>query len=180
MIYTYYHVVLRYITYNVVSAGFKSLFLSIITITQNPKEGMCIPNKQNSHNLNATDMQFAFISKLGNTRMLFNASDLNDQVNAAFKTKFETIGGQRSFIIQGIGRWKFPDHITSQVIQEIIHNTCFVCGGLMINSTALQNQLVSFDDFGNDSGLRGTTQSRVEHPKQIQVRKCSQCGHSHT
>lgn len=107
-------------------------------------------------------MQFEFISKLGNTRMLFNESDFNDQVNAAFKTKFETIGGQRNFIIQGIRQWKFPDHITSQVIQEIIHNTCFVCGGLMKNKM----KMLTYEE--NPNSL-----TKI-------IRMCSQCGHSHT
>lgn len=48
--------------------------------------------------------------------------------------------------------WTFPYHITGQIIQEIIHNTCFMCGGLMKDSTAIK----------------------------VNVRKCSQCGHSHT
>lgn len=74
----------------------------------------------------------------------------------------------------------FPSFITSQVIQEIIRNTCFECGGLMKDSTAFQNTNVSFDDFGNDAGLRGTTQSRVGQAQQINVRKCTSCGHSHT
>jgi len=47
------------------------------------------------------------------------------------------------------------------VIQTIIRNTCFVCGGLMKDSTAFQNTLVSSNDFGDDAGSRGTTQSRV-------------------
>lgn len=125
-------------------------------------------------------MQFEFISQLGNTRMLFNESNFNDQVNATFKLVFKTLGGKPNFLINGDKQWRFPDHITSQTISEVIHNTCFVCGGLMKDSTALQNQLISFDDFGNDSGSRGTTQSRVDTPKQINVRKCSECGHSHT
>lgn len=52
----------------------------------------------------------------------------------------------------------FPSFITSQVIQEIIHNTCFVCGGLMQDSE-VQNGGIS---------------------PAIKVRKCSSCGHSHT
>lgn len=76
--------------------------------------------------------------------------------------------------------WNFPSFVTSQVIEEVIRNTCFVCGGLMKDSTAYQNTLVSSDDFGSDSGKRGITQSRVGEAIQINIRKCSSCGHSHT
>ncbi len=62
------------------------------------------------------------------------------------------IGGE----LQGDFSWNFPMFITSQVIKEIIHNTCFKCGGLMKNG----EQLESFP------------------PKQ--VRRCTTCGHSHT
>lgn len=76
--------------------------------------------------------------------------------------------------------WTFPTFITSKVLSEVIHNTCFVCGGLMVDSIAFQNTLVSSDDFGNDSNTRGSTQSRIGEAKQIKVRKCQSCGHSHT
>lgn len=76
--------------------------------------------------------------------------------------------------------WIFPSFVSSIIIAQVINNTCFVCGGLMQDSTALQNTLVSSDDFGNDAGSRGTTQSRTGPATQIKVRKCSQCGHSHT
>lgn len=87
------------------------------------------------------------------------------------------LGGE---MIDTVSNWKFPPFITAQIIQEIIHNTCFVCGGLMKDSTAFLNDSVSFDDFGNDAGQQGTTQSRVGKAKQIKVRKCTSCGHSHT
>jgi hypothetical protein len=76
--------------------------------------------------------------------------------------------------------WIFPSFVSSVVIAQVINNTCFVCGGLMQDAIALQNTLVSSNDFGNDSNSRGTTQSRTGNTKLIQVRKCSQCGHSHT
>ena len=50
----------------------------------------------------------------------------------------------------------------------------------MEDSTAYINTIVSFDDFGNDAGERGTTVSRCGPVKIIKVRKCSACGHSHT
>lgn len=74
----------------------------------------------------------------------------------------------------------FPNNLNSDIISELIRNTCFECGGLMKDSIAFQNSLVSFNDFDNDFGSRGTTQSYSGPAKQVQVRKCSQCGHSHT
>lgn len=53
--------------------------------------------------------------------------------------------------------WNVPFFITSQVIEQVIHNTCFVCGGLM--KTELKD---------------------VDNIAAITVRKCSSCGHSHT
>lgn len=79
-----------------------------------------------------------------------------------------------------LGEIEFPSFITSQVIQEIINNTCFVCGGLMTNGQALDNTWVGFDDFGGDAGQVGTTISKIGPPIMKNVRKCSSCGHSHT
>ena len=53
--------------------------------------------------------------------------------------------------------WTVPSFITSQVIEEIIYNTCFACGGLMTN----------FLDIKTTNG-------------KLKIRKCSQCEHSHT
>lgn len=125
-------------------------------------------------------MQFELTHKIG-----------DDFVNVEFKADIVTlkllnieqlkqtlkrIGG----VFQDDYTFNFPLYITSQVISEIIHNTCFVCGGLMQDSTAIKNSLISFNDFGDDAGLRGTTQSRVGSSKMINVRKCVNCGHSHT
>ena len=107
----------------------------------------------------------------------FSFNSFKIPVIQSFENSFARIGGKFQ---PEYGDFKFPIFITSVIISEIIHNTCFVCGGLMTNSTAFQNTLVSFNDFGNDSESRGTTQSRVGTPKQINVRKCSECGHSHT
>lgn len=75
---------------------------------------------------------------------------------------------------------RFPAFITSEVLEQVIHNTCFVCGGLMQDGVALENTWVSFDDFGGDAGQYGTTCSKIGQPVMKQVRKCSSCGHSHT
>ncbi len=55
---------------------------------------------------------------------------------------------------------------------------CKKCGGKCKPSKVLNNTLISLDDFGNDSGLRGTTQSRVGTAKLIDCLKCEDCGHS--
>ena len=78
------------------------------------------------------------------------------------------------------GEIRFPSFITSQVLQEVIHNTCFVCGGLMKDSTALDNTYVTSVDFPGETNLRGCTQSKIGYPVMKNVRKCSSCGHSHT
>lgn len=90
---------------------------------------------------------------------------------------FRKIGGNNPLFEL---EWIFPSFITSQVIQEIIHNTCFVCGGLMKDSQALENTWVGLEDFGKDFGQRGTTMSKIGQPVMKVVRKCSSCGHSHT
>lgn len=85
--------------------------------------------------------------------VLDTLSEMRTGVIGTFYDSFHRLGG----ISQGTANsWIFPKYITSEVIQEIIHNTCFVCGGLMQNG----EQLESFP------------------PKQI--RRCTSCGHNHT
>lgn len=55
---------------------------------------------------------------------------------------------------------------------------CKKCGGNCKSSKALNNTLISFNDFGNDAGSRGTTMSRVGKSKLIDCLKCESCGHS--
>jgi hypothetical protein len=55
---------------------------------------------------------------------------------------------------------------------------CRECGGNSKNSKVLLNTLVSFNDFGNDAGQRGTTVSRVGSPNLVECQKCENCGHS--
>ena len=75
-------------------------------------------------------------------------SCMHDAVISSFYNKFEYLGG-KSYNSTNI--WTFPSCVTSQIISEIIRNTCFMCGGLMKDGQVF-----------------------------INVRKCSQCGHSHT
>lgn len=55
---------------------------------------------------------------------------------------------------------------------------CNKCNGNAKPSKALLNQLVSFNDFGNDAGSRGTTQSRSGKAELVDCLKCTDCGHS--
>lgn len=93
-------------------------------------------------------------------------------------TAFEKIGGKVSPGNSCL--FLFPKNITSQQIQEIIDNTCFVCGGLMQDGQALDNQWAGSSDFGGDYGQPGTTMSKSGSAIMKKVRKCSSCGHSHT
>lgn len=91
-------------------------------------------------------------------------------------TSFEKIGGKVDNDNSCI--FHFPSFITSQVLEEIIHNTCFVCGGLMKDGQAIQNGTLKLpgDRENNDyTPYPDTTNYSV-----IKVRKCSICGHSHT
>lgn len=55
---------------------------------------------------------------------------------------------------------------------------CKECGCIGKPSKTLLNDWVSFDDFGNDAGKRGTTQSRHGAAKEVDCLKCPNCGHS--
>lgn len=127
-------------------------------------------------------MQFEFKSKAGQPwiDLTVNEWGATEKTKQVLYTIFYRLGMKEDGRFNGFKEWQAPLFISSQLIEEIIHNTCFVCGGLMQDSTALQNTNVSFDDFGNDAESRGTTQSRVGPVQQIKVRKCSSCGHSHT
>ena len=122
-------------------------------------------------------MQFEIGYSIKQTTFKVISSNFKHNVVNSLGLSYERIGGKFDF---NTNTWIFPPFINLQIIEEVIHNTCFVCGGLMKDSTAFQNTLVSSDDFGNDSGQRGTTQSRVGKPQYLKVRKCESCGHSHT
>lgn len=63
-------------------------------------------------------------------------------------------------------------------MKPLDNNKCFKCGTIAVNSKALNNTILSFNDFGNDAGKRGTTQSRVGKAQLIDCKKCPSCGHS--
>lgn len=55
---------------------------------------------------------------------------------------------------------------------------CVKCSGECKQSKALNNTLVSFNDFGNDANSRGTTQTRVGQAVLVDCQKCENCGHT--
>jgi hypothetical protein len=81
-----------------------------------------------------------------------------------------------------VSNWEFPNYITEEVIKEVISNTCFKCGGLMEDGIAMVNGTLKVESY--DSAV-DTYQGTIEYRdpknfKQIKVRKCQTCGHSHT
>lgn len=93
-------------------------------------------------------------------------------VSKSFIASFNRLGG----ILQDDGQFKFPVCVNSQVLEQVIRNTCFVCGGLMKDGVAMVDQAFEFEH-----DVYGTvTQQVPSYAKQIKVRKCTSCGHSHT
>lgn len=117
---------------------------------------------------------FVYATFLGNIFKLLPTESL--------ELSFERIGGVYCPDESGThgSVWKFPVFISSEILKEIIRNTCFECGGLMKDGDALDNTWISFEDFGNDVGKRGTTMTKQGQPIIKKVRKCVNCGHSHT
>lgn len=132
-------------------------------------------------------MQFEMNHKIGTdystvkfTAGIYDTIKFKLPVIESFETSFSRLGG--IFCPDEGYVWKFPSFIASQVLQEVIHNTCFVCGGLMKNGQAIQEGKMFVSSY--DSGV-DTYQVQIEYPnpndsKVIKVRKCSACGHSHT
>lgn len=125
-------------------------------------------------------MQFTSKYSIGSTtkKIVFDFwKKISINSTEQFNNVFQKLGARPSFEPEV---WYFPIFVSNETISEIIKNTCFKCGGLMINSTGFQNRLVFFDDFGNDKGQRGSTGSYCGPAEQKKVRKCNACGHSHT
>jgi hypothetical protein len=55
---------------------------------------------------------------------------------------------------------------------------CCKCNSPCKESSGLLNTLTSSEDFGDDRGKPGTTQSRTGLAKLVKCMKCSNCGHS--
>ncbi|MEY2703857.1 MAG: hypothetical protein RLY43_2496 [Bacteroidota bacterium] len=126
-------------------------------------------------------MQFTFDSYIGEkfNRCYFNSDNFKFLVIESFETSFQRIGGEFQ---PEMGCWTFPKNVHSHIIELIIHNTCFVCGGLMKDGVALQQGKVIAESY--DSAM-DTYLGEIEYPynkdtKLIKVRKCQACGHSHT
>ena len=107
-------------------------------------------------------------------KFIGNYLSMDYRVRDKFVRYFQRIGGQ---LTEG-GNWIFPSFITSEVIREIIHNTCFVCGGLMKDSTAFKNEDIV--EVPNGLSMTSHVFEGAGEAKQIKVRKCIACGHSHT
>lgn len=127
-------------------------------------------------------MQFEMNPQIGTdystVKFKGNYLSIDYRVRDKFIRYFQRIGGE----LTAGGNWTFPKHITSEVLSEVIHNTCFVCGGLMKDGQAIQEGKVYVSSY--DSAME-TYQGQIEYPnpndsKVIKVRKCSSCGHSHT
>lgn len=74
--------------------------------------------------------------------------------------------------------WHFPDFINSEILQEIIFNTCFECGGEMKYGKSVRNRNITVESYDSYQGI-------IKYPDPnncsiIRVRKCTVCGHSHT
>lgn len=126
-------------------------------------------------------MQFEMNHKVGTdySTVIFKPHAVKGFALLAIIESFQKLGGE---MVDTVSNWKFPKHITSQVLQEVIHNTCYVCGGLMQDGVAIQEGKVYVPSY--DSVME-TYQGEIEYPnpndsKVIKVRKCSACGHSYT
>jgi len=122
-------------------------------------------------------MQFTIEEYVGNPtkKVIFDNSWEKIEYNSRLRIKeiFSYLGG----IHHSNGHWEFPVNINNDTIIAVIKNTCFICGGLMKNSTALHNG----DLYGlPDVVGKQTIYSQADEAKLRKVRKCSHCGHSHT
>ena len=113
-------------------------------------------------------MQFEMNYEAGKdfTKVTFTADlfKMKQSIIEILRTTFERIGA----IDNKNGTFMFPVFIDSSVIKTIIRNTCFVCGGLMKDDNKLSLPFIN------------SNQCSVKLFKDNKVRKCVQCGHSHT
>lgn len=77
------------------------------------------------------------------------------------------------------GSYLFPSFIRASMLDEIIYNTCYVCGGLMKDGQAIQNGVVKvYEEY--ERSICYTPYVDPTNHSLIKVRKCISCGHSHT
>lgn len=106
-------------------------------------------------------MQFEIGYSIKQTTFKVISSNFKHNVVNSLGLSYERIGGKFDF---NTNTWIFPPFINLQIIEEVIHNTCFVCGGLM------KDEIETISSYKNQIGFY--------HDKP--VRKCESCGHSHT
>ena len=107
--------------------------------------------------------------------------DFFDKLKYPAKSKFRELFyylGAR-FIRGQRDSWEFPNFVSNETISEIIHNTCFECGGLMGNGIAIQNGVLKAPG-DRESSICYTPYVDPNNHSVINVRKCTVCGHSHT
>jgi len=124
-------------------------------------------------------MQFEIGYSIKQTTFKVISSNFKHNVVNSLGLSYERIGGKFDF---NTNTWIFPPFINLQIIEEVINNTCFVCGGLMKNGQAIQEGKMHVSSYDT---VADTYQGEIEYPnpnqsKVIKVRKCSSCGHSHT
>ena len=123
-------------------------------------------------------MQFKTSFKSGQLIVKFNEDDYYKHKQIFLDSLMESlkkIGGKYTFNLV----WEFPIFVASGVIEEIIHNTCFVCCGLMGDGIAIQNGVLKAPG-DRESSICYTPYVDPNNHSVINVRKCTACGHSHT
>jgi hypothetical protein len=108
------------------------------------------------------------------TKQIIFENNFSNEANKVISDIFQRLGGTT----ENGTEWKFPKLILTSHLKTIIDNTCAKCGGIVSNGNALQNTMVTFADFGDDAGTRGSTQARIGIAEPIEVSKCTSCGHS--
>ena len=96
-------------------------------------------------------MQFQFNETSRTNDIQLDFTKLNFKAQDSLTISFLRIGG----VSQSYEYMEFPLFINQSIIEQIIHNTCFVCGGLM---TSLERKIEPV----------------------MRIRICQSCGHSHT
>lgn len=122
-------------------------------------------------------MQFDYFSKAGMpvVKVEFK-NNLSAKVWYVLFDVFERLGGKQ--LGDNIDNWEFPSHITAEVLHTAIHNTCFVCGGLMKEGTAI-HQASGYVSTEFRGALAKIEYKNMGEPRIVQGRKCSICGHFH-
>lgn len=122
-------------------------------------------------------MQFEYRHKIGTDYSTVTFTGhlyrLPEKAHKSLMNVLEKMGGVVDHEINSC-EFRFPSFISSLVIAQVIRNTCFVCGGLMKDSTAIVDHKFVYTDAGKELWKNS------EFAKQVLVRKCQSCGHSHT